>query len=235
MGLAGRRVDAFEGDRRRRQPNGAARRAGLALDWTLTVSTCILVRSGTLSGSGKPGGSPFLTTMRRAFAFGLPLLLLLSLVVTGCDGARPTEPLPSFEALRAAFGGQPDGRGLVRENDAAPYETSATHQTTGEGELAEFRVRLEGEAGPNGRPGTTLTLYRLDGADLQPGLQFESLTVSYGGPGCIGHGNGRLEITSVEGDRIAGVFAADVSTTTLVWCHRRLTGGFTAIPDASGP
>ena len=62
-------------------------------------------------------------------------------------------------------------------------------------------------------------------------MQFESLEVSYGGPGCIGRGSGRIEITAVEGERIAGVFAADVSTTTLIPCNRRLAGGFTAVFD----
>ncbi len=172
----------------------------------------------------------FLSTMIRFPA--LTLLVLSLLGAAGCDSGGTDEPLPSFEELRRDFAGQPEGRGLVRENDDDAYETSAVHFTTGEGELAKFRVVLEGELSANGRPRTTLILSGVDGDDLQTGAQFEGVGVSYGGPGCIGSGSGRLEVTSVRDSLIAGVFAADVSTTTLVPCNRRLTGGFTAVLDS---
>ncbi len=165
--------------------------------------------------------------MTRLLAFALTALFLLG--AAGCDSGGTDAPLPSFDELRRDFAGQPDGRGLVREHGDDAYETSAVHFTTGEGELAEFRVRLEGEVEPNGRPGITLIVRGVDGADLQLGMQFEGVGALYGGPGCAGSGSGRLEVTSVRDSLIAGVFAADVSTTTLVPCNRRLTGGFTAV------
>lgn len=164
--------------------------------------------------------------MIRLLLLGL-LLLLLTLGASGCDSVRPSdEPLPSFEALRAEFGGQPPGRGLVRENSGAPYETSATHFTDRDGDLATFVVYLTSE---ELQTGMTLFLNGVAGPDLQPGTHFETLNVLYGGPGCIGSGGGRLEITAAADSLIAGVFAADISTTTLVPCHRRLSGGFNAV------
>ncbi len=164
--------------------------------------------------------------MIRLLAFALTIFFTLG--AAGCDSGGTDEPLPSFEELRRDFAGQPPGRGLVRENDDDAYETSAVHRTNRTGELVKFRVTLEGERSENGRPGITLIIDGVDGVDLQPDAEFEGVGVLYGGPGCIGSGSGRLEVTTVRDSLIAGVFAADVSTTTLVPCNRRLTGGFTA-------
>jgi hypothetical protein len=157
---------------------------------------------------------------------------LFTLGTAGCDSGGTDEPLPSFEELRRDFAGQPPGRGLVREDGDDAYETSAIHYTNREvgpqGSISTFRVRLEGET-RNAR--VTLIREGIAGTELEPGTQFEGVGVLYGGPGCAGSGSGRLEVTSVRDSLVAGVFAADASTTTLVPCNRRLTGGFTAIFD----
>lgn len=162
----------------------------------------------------------------RLFALGITILFTLG--TAGCDSGRTDEPLPSFEELREEFDGQPPGRGLVREDNDSAYETSAIHFTDRDGELATFVVSLESETE---QAGMTLFMEGVGGTGLQPNMQFESLQVTYGGAGCAGSGSGRIEITAVADSLIAGVFAADVSTTTLVPCNRRLTGGFTAIFD----
>ncbi len=164
--------------------------------------------------------------------FSALLITLFTLGAAGCDSGGTDAPLPSFDELRRDFAGQPDGHGLVREDDNDAYETSAVHFTSRNGDLSTFVIDLTGEFSPEGRPSIGIVLSGVDGDDLQTGAQFEGVGVSYGGPGCIGSGSGRLEVTSVRDSLIAGVFAADVSTTTLVPCNRRLTGGFTAVLDS---
>lgn len=165
--------------------------------------------------------------MIRLLSFVL-LAAPITLGVSGCDEVRPSEgPLPSFEELREEFAGQPLGHGLVQEDDDPPYETHAVHHTTGEGELARFRINLTTK---EEQAGMTLYLDGIEGADLQPGMQFETLQVIYG-VRCAAVGSGRLEVTSVADSLIAGVFAADVTTRTLTPCELRLQGGFSAVFD----
>jgi hypothetical protein len=161
----------------------------------------------------------------------LSLLIAAPLVLgaAGCDSLRPSdEPLPSFEELREAFDGQPPGRGLVQEDNGSPYEASAVHYTDVElgpqDTVYTFVVRLQSDLAD-----VVLVLYETARSDLVAGTRLERLSVSYSAPDCIGSGSGRIEVTATDGDRVGGVFAADVSTTTLTPCFRRLTGGFNAV------
>lgn len=163
----------------------------------------------------------------RSAALTLFTLVLPALGMAGCDTLRPSdEPLPSFDELREEFGGQPPGRGLVREDNDPSYQVSATHFTDRIGELSTFVVYLISE-----EAGVAMTLFMegVDGNNLRPGMQFETLEVIYGGDAPAGGSGGRLEIIAVEDGRIAGVFAADLSPTTFNPNFRRLTGGFNAV------
>ena len=164
----------------------------------------------------------------------LPFLLLAALALSACDSGRPSdEPLPSRDDLIAAFGPQAPGEAAVRETGDRPRDYSATaeHHTTvivgSESTIATFRTVLDG-------PDALITFIeeRTYGDSLQVGSSL-AVGVAYGGRGDGGRGNGRLHITSVEGDRISGVFAADLTSSGLLPGAWRVTGAFNATPRST--
>lgn len=170
-----------------------------------------------------------LNWMAKGFSARLMVLLLVvGLGVAGCDGFQPSEePLPSFEELRAAYGGQPVGQGIVREDDRSPQHTAATYFIRGEEELARLRINLDGS-----EVVVRLRFDRISGLNIQSGFQADNVYVTYSGR-CGAGGGGRLEITEMEGGTMAGVFAADVTPSSPIPapCFLRVAGGFTAVLD----
>jgi hypothetical protein len=174
----------------------------------------------------------------------LPLLALsaasAAVASPGCDVGPSDEPLPTVEELRAEFGRQPEGQGVLIEGggNGDRYETGAVHLTnvlTGSGgTVSTFFLSLR-SADPAVRPpvAVTVILYDTNGTDLRAGDEFTA-SFSYSGLGDGSSGGGTLGITAAAGDRIEGVFAADLSPKGLYPEFRRVRGAFHAVPDTTG-
>ena len=163
--------------------------------------------------------------------FLLLTMFSLTLSVSGCDGARPVDaPLLSFAELEAAFPPQPPGRGIVREGEnyrSGGFTVEATHRTAGVAAV-RFTVFLA-NASQNLR--LSFRLFDTEFSDLSVGDTFEGVSVGYNPPGGSSEGLdgwGRFKVTAIEGTRLSGVFAADVSADGFVPLEVRVTGRFTA-------
>ena len=153
--------------------------------------------------------------------------LTILLLLAGCDVGRTDEPLPTVAELRDEFETPEPGRGVIVDGRTR-YETDAEHHTSFEvgpaATIATFRVNLVSD--PRGAALTILKI-NLDGDTLQTGDEF--LTgFSYSGTSDGSRGSGIFGITSVDGDRIAGVFAADLTPNGLVPQFPRIRGAFHA-------
>jgi hypothetical protein len=165
----------------------------------------------------------------------LPLAALLALAACDTTGplGGPGDLLPTRDELVAEFGAPAPGQAFVRETGDRPqsYRADASHftdVTTGTGgTLRDFVVDLDG-------PESFISFsHRADGDTLASG---DALTVgaTYAGRGDGGRGSGRLYVTGREGDRIQGVFAADVNGSGLLPGEWRVTGAFDAALDPDG-
>ena len=159
--------------------------------------------------------------------FLLLTMLSLTLSVSGCDGASPVDaPLPSFAELEAAFPPQPPGQGIVREGEnyrSGGFTVDATYFDTGVADL-RFVINIEES---NGLRGVGIDVGG-EFADLEDGDTFENARFIYGGIGDAARGGGRLKITEIDAGRVSGVFAADLTSDSLVPVFPRVTGRFNA-------
>ena len=158
-------------------------------------------------------------------------LLLIVLILAGCDFGPSDDPLPTRDELAASFGPQEPGTATVRETGdrdgrysmAASYYTSVV--TGSEATIERFWLEFDGEQPPLD---ISTSLEGVPASDLAPGDEFEALFVYGPQRGDGGSGQGRLYITAVGEGQVEGVFAADITPGGLVPVYSRVTGAFNA-------
>ena len=145
----------------------------------------------------------------------------LLFLLAGCDVGPTDEPLPTVADLRDEFERPEPGRGVIVDGRTR-YETDAVYYA--QDSTSRIAVDLVSD-----EPGTALSVL-IEGRQ-RPGLrEGAELTVRflYSGTSDGSRGGGVLGITLVDGDRIAGVFAADLTPNGLVPQFPRIRGAFHA-------
>ena len=145
-----------------------------------------------------------LPVRKRAGIAGSVVALL---ALASCSVAAPADrPLPTVDELEALFGEQASGTGRVRDVDVDgkgrdyPVAVEYVRQNV-------FYFRMSND-GPD-ISATIIAGFNPD-STLRDGTEF-GISVFYAPEsGANRSGSGRMTVTAIEGDLIAGVFAADV-------------------------